>query len=382
MVTDSPERITNSGMMPTTLEIQKFPLWGKLKGKRTPISFDLEITARCNLDCRHCYINLPAGDPAAQAGELTPDEILRIAGDAGQLGALWCLITGGEPLLRPDFPAIYLGLKRLGLLVSVFTNATLVTEEHARLFRRYPPRDIEVTVYGATRQTYEQVTRQPGSFAAFMDGLNLLLDSGVRVRLKAMALRSNLDEMAEISRFCREHTRDYYRFDAQLHLRYDGNPAHNEEIKTERLTPGQIVALERADEKHFTALLGCKDRLIHPEFNRIGSDNIIHCGAGIGSFNVGSDGTFRLCSSLRAEGTTYDLRSGTLAEAWNEFVPRVRDLRSRKREFLESCRKCALVDLCRWCPGHAHLETGEMDGATPDFCAVAHARASALTEIK
>jgi radical SAM protein with 4Fe4S-binding SPASM domain len=365
-------------MMPNTLEIRQFPLWDMLKGKRIPLAFDLDITARCNLNCRHCYINLPAGDRAAQAGELTPGEILRIAGEAGQLGALWCLITGGEPLLRPDFPAIYLGLKRLGILVSVFTNATLVTEEHARLFRRYPPRDIEVTVYGATRETYEHVTRRPGSFAAFMRGLNLLLDSGVRVRLKAMALRSNLDEMKEISRFCRERTKDYYRFDAQLHLRYDGNPAQNEEIKAERLTPEQIVALERADAKHFTALLNCKDKLIHPGFNQIDCDNLIHCGAGIGSFSVGYDGTFRLCASLRAEGTTYDLRSGTLAQAWNEFVPQVRDLRSRKREFLESCRTCALVDLCRWCPGHAHLETGAMDGATPDFCAVAHARASAI----
>jgi radical SAM protein with 4Fe4S-binding SPASM domain len=362
-------------MMPNTLEIQQFPLWDKLKGKRIPLSFDLDITARCNLDCRHCYINLPAGDRAAQAGELTPDEILRIAGEAGQLGALWCLISGGEPLLRPDFPAIYLGLKRLGLLVSLFTNATLVTEGHARLFSRYPPRDVEVTVYGTTRETYERVTRRAGSFAAFMHGLNLLLDSGVRVRLKAMALRSNLDEMAEITRFCRERTKDYYRFDPQLQLRNDGNPAQNEEIKAERLTPVEIVALEREDQEHFTALCNSKDRLIHPEFNHIGCDKIITCGAGIGSFSVGYDGIFQLCSSLRAQGTTFDLRNGTLAQAWNEFVPQVRDLRSGKREFLESCGKCALANLCRRCPGYAHLETEELDGATPDFCAAAHARA-------
>ncbi|MCI0478354.1 MAG: SPASM domain-containing protein, partial [Anaerolineales bacterium] len=154
--------------------------------------------------------------------------------------------------------------------------------------------------------------------------------------------------------------------------------ARNAEIRAERLTPEQIVALERADEKRFTALCHGEDKLINAEFNHIGCDHLFHCGAGNGSFNVSYDSKFRLCSSLWADGTTYDLRAGTLREAWENFVPRVRDLRSHKREFLETCRKCELVNLCLWCPAHAHLETGEMDGATPYFCAVAHTRAAAI----
>jgi len=364
--------------MPPTLEIQQFPLWDKLKDKRVPLSFDLEITARCNNDCRHCYINLPANDANARAQELTVAEISNIADQAVKLGALWCLITGGEPLLRPDFADIYLALKRQGLLVSVFTNATMIRDEHRALWKKYPPRDIEATVYGVTRATYERVTRKPGSFDAFRRGLDALFDSGVRVRLKAMALQSNLDEFDAIAEFCRARTKDFYRFDPQLHGRFDGDAARNAEIRAERLTPEQIVALERADEKRFTALCDGEAKLINEEFNHIGCDHLFHCGAGNGSFNVSYDGKFRLCSSLWAEGTTYDLRAGTLREAWYDFVPRVRDLRSRKREFLETCRKCELVNLCLWCPAHAHLETGALDGATPYFCAVAHARAAAV----
>lgn len=219
--------------MPNTLEIQQFPLWDKLKDKRVPLSFDLEVTARCNNDCRHCYINLPAGDADARARELSVAEIARIADQAVQLGAMWCLITGGEPLLRPDFADIYLVLKRKGLLVSVFTNATLVTEEHARLFKKYPPRDIEVTVYGVTRETYERVSRKRGTFDRFMHGLDLLFDAGVRVRLKAMALKSNLHELEAIAEFARAHTKDFYRFDPQLHGRFDGDPVRNAEIRNE-----------------------------------------------------------------------------------------------------------------------------------------------------
>jgi len=90
---------------------------------------------------------------------------------------------------------------------------------------------------------------------------------------------------------------------------------------------------------------------------------------------VSYDGKFRLCSSLWAEGTTYDLRRGTLKDALENFVPKVRDMRSRRKEFLDSCRKCALVNLFLWCPAHAHLETGLLDGSTPYFCEVAHKRA-------
>ena len=139
---------------PSTIEIQEFPLWAKMKEHRGLFSFDLEITARCNNDCRHCYINLPAGDMEARLKELTLEEIGSIADQAVALGALWVLISGGEPLLRDDFEEIYMLLKRKGLLVSVFTNATLIRERHIALFQKYPPRDIEVTVYGATERTY------------------------------------------------------------------------------------------------------------------------------------------------------------------------------------------------------------------------------------
>jgi len=364
--------------MTDTLEIQQFPLWDKLKAKRVPLSFDLEVTARCNNDCRHCYINLPSNDQEARSRELTLPEIGAIA---DQAGAMWVLISGGEPLLREDFPEIYLALKRKGLLVSVFTNATLIREEHIALFRKYPPRDIEVTVYGAKAATYERVTRRPGSFASFTDGLNRLLESGVKVRLKAMAIRSNFHELPAIAAFCRAHTKDYFRFDPQLHLRFDRDEVRNDEIKTERLTPEEIVALEMADEARFSALRNGCDKLINEEFTHIGCDHLFHCGAGSGSFNVSYDGKFRLCSSLWAPETMYDLRRGSLREAWEQLVPKVRDMRSQRREFLERCRRCPIVNLCLWCPAHSYLEMGELDRPIDYFCQVARARAAAIREI-
>jgi radical SAM protein with 4Fe4S-binding SPASM domain len=361
--------------------LPEFGLWDKVASRRVPLDFCLEITARCNNDCRHCYINLPADDAGARRQELSLAEIGDVADQAAALGALWCLLSGGEPLLRPDFAEIYLTLRKKGLLVSVFTNACLVSREHVALFTSYPPRDpIEVTVYGVTRDTYERVTRRPGSYAAFRRGLDLLLKNGVKVQLKAMALRSNVHELPAIAAFCRERTTGSFRFDPFLHLRYDGDPRRNAEIRSERLTPAEIVAIEQADDERATALeRGCGS-LIFPAYDGEVCDHLFHCGAGETSFAVSYDGVFHLCPDLWHPDCTYDLRRGSLAEAWNELVPRVREMRSTNPEFLEQCRRCPIINLCLWCPAHAHLETGELDGFCQYFCQVAHARAGALTE--
>jgi len=349
-----------------------------MKSQHCPISFDLEITARCDNDCRHCYICKSPDDSSSRAKEQSPNEIMHIAGQAVSMGAHWCNITGGEPLLREDFSKVYIGLKRMGLLVSLFTNACLIRGEHIELFKKYPPRDVEVTVYGITKETYERVTRRPGSYDAFLRGLNLLLENGIKVRLKAMELRSNVHELPQIADFCRARTKDYFRFDPLLHLRLDRDPVRNEVIKSERLSPEEIVAIERADTERFNALeKGC-DKLIRPEKCDQQCNHLFHCGTGAGSFVLGCDGRFRLCSSLFHPDCTYDLRKGTLADAWREFVPNVRDMRSDRAEFLDTCRTCPIINLCLWCPAHAYLETGELDSHVPYFCQVAYARAESI----
>jgi radical SAM protein with 4Fe4S-binding SPASM domain len=354
------------------------PVLAARENRRVPLSFDLELTARCNCDCRHCSVAVPASDRAAKARELTLPDIERIADEAVALGALWCLFTGGEPLLREDFADAYLALKRKGLLVSVFTNATLVTEAQVDLFQKYPPRDIEVTVYGVTQATYERVTRRPGSWAAFQRGLGLLLDGGIKVRLKAMALRSNVHELPEIARFCRERTKDFFRFDPLLTLRLDRDEVRNRDIRAEWLSAAEIVELERADRERFESLRkGCA-QLIMPERAHNQCDHLFHCGAGQRNFSVSHDGLFRLCSALCHPDCVYDLGKGSLQDAWRNFVPKVRDMRSTRREFLQTCRVCPVVNLCLWCPAHADLETSSMDGSVPYFCEVAHARAAAM----
>lgn len=365
----------------TSIALPEYPLWNKIEGKRTLLSLELEITARCNNSCRHCYINLPANDPVARNSELTFDQLKDIVDEAVSLGALWCLVTGGEPLLREDFIDIYLYLKKKGVLVSVFTNAALLKPAHADLFKQYPPRELEVSVYGITQNTYERVTRTPGSYDAFRRGLDLLAANGIKMRLKAMALRSNLHEMADIARFCRKHTKDYFRFDPFLHMRLDQNQKRNREIRSERLSPQEIVNLEQSDPERFQALKKACHESPRLESIELTGNRLFRCGIGNESLTLGYNGRLRLCSSLCAPNCMYDLKSGSLTDAWSDFAVKVPELRVQAKEILNTCRSCALINLCQWCPALAHLETGTMDRAVEYFCRVAHARATALEQI-
>ncbi|MFH1641055.1 MAG: radical SAM protein [Candidatus Omnitrophota bacterium] len=355
-------------------------LWAKYKGERELNRFDLEITARCNNNCRHCYISLPEKDQVIKQRELSLEAIKDIVDQAVSLGALECLLTGGEPLLREDFFGIYFYLKKKGILVSFFTNATLISEKHINFFKKYPPRNVEVTVYGIDKATYGRVTGRPDLFSSFMRGVELLLDNDIEVRFKAMVLRSNVKELPRIAEFCRQRTKDYFRFDSSLQLRFDGNPQRNEQIKAERLSPEEIAILDIADpERHRDLKKEC-NKLINPEFadEYKNCDHLFHCAVGSGSFTLTYDGFFLLCPSLNHPDLMYDLKKGSLSEACRILNAKARNMRSNRKEFLSRCRVCPLLNICMWCPAHAYLEVGELDSPVDYFCKTAHLRVEAL----
>ena len=163
-----------------------------------------------------------------------------------------------------------------------------------------------------------------------------------------------------------------------LHLRFDGDQRRNAEIREQRLNAAEIVAVERGDEERFGALRRGCERLIGPDEEHAHSDRLFRCGAGSGSFSVGYDGTFRLCSSLWHPGPTYDLRGGTVAEAGDELTPRVRDLRSRNSEFLEEMQRLWHHQSLPVVPGARGARNGRMDEWVEGFCAVAQERAKAI----
>lgn len=345
------------------------PLWEQAQENRLLLSLVLDLTERCNNNCVHCYINLPANDPAAKAQELDCHDISAIMDQAVSQGALWVLLSGGEPLLRPDFFDIYQTLKRKGCFVSVFTNASLVTKDHIALFKKYPPHNIEATVYAVTPDVHQAVTRK-NTFAQTMNGIDLLLSAGLPVTLKSTIMKANASQLNDIAAFCRQKSDQPFRFDPFLQLRIDKDPLKNKQIITQRLTSDEIISIEKNDTQRYQALAAECARNTAPP----GPDRLFNCQAGINSCAVGSDGTFRLCPSLSHPGTTQDLKKVTLAYAWNHFTPELLKTRPTDPAFAAACGSCDKHDVCAWCPAHAALEANQLDSPVPYFCDIAAKR--------
>ena len=173
-------------------------------GERVPLQVSIEVTRRCPLECLHCYNNLPMADMQAKQRELTKEEHFRILDELADLGCFWILFTGGEIFARKDFLEIYTYAKRKGFLITLFTNATIMTEEIADYLAQWPPFAIEITLYGRTRETYEALTAIPGSYDRCLRGIRLLKERGLPVKLKTVATSINKHEVMAMRQFAEE----------------------------------------------------------------------------------------------------------------------------------------------------------------------------------
>lgn len=331
----------------------------KVAGRHVPIAGSLELTFGCNLRCVHCYLDsYHNGLPGQQ--EMSYEEICSVIDQVVDEGCLWLLLTGGEPLLRSDFRAIYTYAKRKGLILTLFSNGTLVTPEMADFLAEWRPFAVEITLYGRTQATYERVTGVPGSHARCLRGIELLLERKVPLRLKSMLLTLNRHELDAMTDYA-EGLGVEFRFDPVVNAGLDGSAAP----AAYRLAPEEAVALEAADPVR---------RRQWPELYRLGygaeDGRLYICGAGRDSFNVDPYGRLGLCMTAREP--AYDLRRGSFREGWREFLPAVLELEPGEGY---ECGQCPLRLLCGQCPGWAQLEHGNPYRRVEYLCRLAHLRA-------
>ena len=338
---------------------------------------DIELTERCNNACLQCYINRPANDAGAKQHELSTADWQGILRQAADLGALSVRFTGGEPLLREDFIDLYLSARRLGLKVTLFTNARLITSEIARMFARTPPLEqVEVTVYGMRPESYDAAACAPGSYNQFRQGVQHLIDNNVPFILKGALLPQNKMDVQAFDTWAAsipwmEDLPTYSMF-FDLRARRDSE-ARNRMIDRLRMAPEEGVAFidqripaYRQDTEQFCS------RFMGPA-----GESLFTCGAGKGGC-VDAYGLYQPCMLLRDPDMTYALHTGSLRDALTNFFPRLRDIKATNPLYLERCARCFLHGLCEQCPAKSWMEHGTLDTPVEYLCQVAHAKARYL----
>ena len=325
-----------------------------------PLHGTLELTRRCNLRCVHCYVLPNAGAPDA---ELSAEEWLALAGEAADAGCFSILLTGGEPLLRKDFADIYLGIRKLGVHVMLFTNATRVDARVVETLRAAPPRLIEATVYGATPETYARVTGRAEAHAEALRGIALLREAGLPVRLKTVLMQGNRNDFEAI-RAMAAAGEPPVRYDAMLQPRFRGDT----EIERLRVPPAEIVDLE---SRAIPELPGqWRAQQVRQAAQTVpGPAPLYACAAGAISFYATADGRVQPCVSAVRHGVPY-VRGGLLAA----FRAARRSARSLPAPSGHGCATCADHVFCGSCPPIAELECGDEAGVCAYACALAHER--------
>lgn len=338
----------------------------KARKDRVPLSGMLELTYRCNNDCVHCYCNLPAGDAEARSRELSTGQVKAILDEVADAGCLYLTITGGEPLLRADFADIYVHAKEKGFLVSLMTNGTLITDEVADLLAEYYPLAVAITLYGMTRESYERVSRTPGSYARSLAGIDRLMDRGIKPNLRTIAMVANSGEIAAMRAFARERELKF-QFDPLLSPRKDGGSYDF----GQRLSPEEIVEIDLLDEERIERLREFTDEWlsIPPD------EELFRCGAGLFSFSLNPYGELGMCLMSSPTFPGYDLLSGSFDQGWWDHIPRQRN-RKVTRSF--ACVTCDKRIFCGWCPAWSDLENGDPESPVEYLCQVANLRAAVL----
>jgi radical SAM protein with 4Fe4S-binding SPASM domain len=316
-----------------------------------PFQVLFEVTARCHLDCVHCYLPRPA-----PADELDLPAISRILAELRAAGTLFVTFTGGEPFLRPDLLEILAAARREHLAVRLYTAGTHIGRAEAAALARLKLVAVELSVYGGTAAAHERVTRRPGSLRRSLRAAALLRRNGVNVVLKSPALRSTGEAYLEVPALARRLGAGV-RLDPAIVTARDGSAAPT----AERVG---VDGLARLFAAHGPA---ADEPLPAPP-----PPDTPTCALARRTARIGPEGLVYPCGAWPTPAG--DLRTASFATIWRE-APLLRELRSLSVGDLQGdCTGCARVGYCGRCTALALLEHGDPLGPSREACDRARAR--------
>ena len=180
-------------------------LYRKATAAGIPLSGTFELTPVCNMDCKMCYVRMSRQDQEALGPLADAEHWLALAQAAKAEGMLYLLLTGGEPFLHPQFREILEQLHKMGLLITINSNGTLIDEETVAWLKNCPPVRINISLYGASDATYNRLCGNPKGFTQTTNAIRLLKEAGISVKLNCSLTPHNAADLAEIAEYAKKN---------------------------------------------------------------------------------------------------------------------------------------------------------------------------------
>lgn len=323
-----------------------------------PLNATFELTPFCNFNCVMCYVHLTKENAEKQGGLLSADEWLEIARQAKEMGTLYITLTGGEPFLHPEFKKIYSELNKMGFLISIMSNGSMIDEEMIGFFRENgTPFMMKLTVYGASDETYRKVCGTADGFTKISKAVDLLKEAGVPLKMSATIVRENADDLQKIYAFAKEKG---------VHLQHTLSV-----IKSSR------GAVNTAEKSRF-ALSDFPEELTLEELEKSkipsADSPFVWCASYGKSFWMTWHGRLQMCAFMNVPEVVY---SGNLVSDYVRMHKK-----SEEIKIPAECKSCEWQEFCQRCPGILCSESGHPEKISTDLCDMARRLYDLYTERK
>lgn len=328
----------------------------------TPIGGTFELLPLCNMDCKMCYIHQTPKQVSEQGRLLTCDEWLSIAEQALDSGVLFLLLTGGEPLLYPEFERLYKTLTNMGFVITVNTNATLLDEYWADIFEKQPCRRLNITLYGKDNETYQRLCNHPVGFTKVKKAAQLLKERNVPFRFTCSATPYNIVQLPDIFSVARE-------FDVPLDVcsyMFPPNRRIDEAPDFVRLTPSDAAnaMITSYAEKYSRQDLHIVAKNTLDQIGKQADYSLMKgltCRAGRSGFWIDWLGNMLPCGMF--QNPKMNIIEHSFQECWNYVVSETQKLRRS-----DTCEKCEKRKICKTCAAACLTETGNTYGIPRYLC--------------
>lgn len=328
--------------LPPSSYMQQLRQWAR--ENNVPLSISFELTPFCNFNCVMCYVHLNEEGAKKQGRVMSADEWLEIARQAKEMGTLEISLTGGEPFVHPQFWQIYSELNRMGFLITILSNGSLIDEAAIEKFREYGmPYRIKLTVYGASNETYLKTCGLPDGFTRVSRAIDLLKEAQVPLILTSTIVKENAEDLQNIYAFAREKGLPMQHTISVLNSARGSLNSINSSRFALSDFPEELT-LEELERSKFPPL----------------SSPFAWCASYRTSLWITWHGHLQLCAFMNTPFTSW---SGNLRKDYDSLHEKLEKIKSPAE-----CSDCKWKEFCQRCPGALCAESSDPEKVSAGLC--------------
>jgi radical SAM protein with 4Fe4S-binding SPASM domain len=337
------------------------------------------ITRACNLRCVHCYAS---ASPGPAEGELTLDEGMALLDDIHEFGVPAVLISGGEPLARPDVFELLAHAQSIGLPTTLSTNGTLIDDNVADRLRDLGLRYVGISIDGKPEQ-HDKLRGWKGAFDGSLAAIDRCRDKGIKVGVRFTVHALNYADIDYIFEMCLKH---HVQRLCVYHLAYAGRAGNMTKVDLSSQQTRQVV------DKIFARTRQCHERNERLEVLTVDNhadaayilltlektDPALAAEAREKLAGTGGNRSGQNIACVDPTGNVHydqfswhyscgNVRETPFSRIWSEATdPRLAMLRDRTPLLPERCRSCRFLSVCNGnLRTRAEVATGNWMGMDP-----------------